>query len=780
MKSVPLYVLTVSLLLAGSLALAEGKISAIEVRKAGPGPFNEAFVRAHIEFEEGEKFERYALSRDVKALMKTGRFSDVKIYAEEDGDDVKVIYEVVNRRVLSRAVEVRGQERFSDYHISALLNLEPGDYIDEAVVGRSALKVVQEYRRKNYPDARAEWKFVDETDQEGYAYLVFTVEEGKKAKVAGVAVSGNSAFSDYELGRLMKRPAWWNPFWWTRKRKLDGDEILTGRFAIREKYRDAGYLDAEVGDVLYSRNEEGNIILNFEVREGLQFRIRKVLISGVEGFPQSAIRERLSLKPGDIASSTAIRADVNAVRDFYGMRGYLDTVVRPVREPYGDEGELDLIIKVDEGKLCYVRRIDIEGNVRTRDKVLRRELPLDPGDVFNEVKVRAGEQRIKNLGYFSSVRSFPAATALEDQRDLIIEVEEQRTGQFMMGAGFSSIDRATVFMEISQGNFDLLNWPSFTGGGQKLKLSAQLGATRRDFLLSFTEPWFMDRKLRFGFDLYDRLVKYDDYHSRRSGGSVRLGKSLGGRGRIDAMYGIEKLAISDVADTNEYFTETGQSYFFEEEEDNVSSSLRLTYTHDTRNNPFIPGSGTRFRAYGGITGGPIGFDTDHYETGLSFVKYVPAVKDHVLSLKASYDVVEEFGDTLEVPLDDRLFAGGGRTLRGFRYRDVGPKVTREVEGAGGGTTIFHKPIGGSSRFLASAEYSIPLVTPVRFALFYDTGNVWSESYELDLKDLASSFGGGFRFDVPGFPIRIDFADVIEKDDDLTRTEAWVLWIGYDF
>jgi outer membrane protein insertion porin family len=378
------------------------------------------------------------------------------------------------------------------------------------------------------------------------------------------------------------------------------------------------------------------------------------------------------------------------------------------------------------------------------------------------------------------VRSFPAPTTFDDHRDLVIEVEEQRTGQFMMGAGFSSIDKATIFMEISQGNFDLLNWPYFTGGGQKLKLSGQLGTTRRDFLLSFTEPWFFDRKLRFGFDLYDRLVKYDDYDSRRTGGSVRLGKSVGSRGRIDARYSLEKLTISDVADTNEYFTETGESYYFEEEEDNTSSSLRLTYTHDTRNNPFIPSRGRKFRVYGGMTGGALGFDSDFYETGVSFARYIPVVKDHVLSLKVSYDVVEEFGDTDEVPLDDRLFAGGGRTLRGFEYRDVGPKVTREISTADGSVAVDYKPIGGNSRLLASAEYSIPVVTPVRFAMFYDTGNVWAESYDIDFNDLASSFGAGFRFDVPGFPIRIDFAEVIEKDDELTDTEAWVLWIGYDF
>ena len=775
------YVLASCLFLYAGLALADGEVAAIKVRKTGPGPLDEAFVKAHIEYEVGMKFERFALSRDIKALMKTGRFSDIKVYAEEDGEDVRLIYEVVNRHILSAPVEIEGEDRFTHHHVRQLIGLEPGDYVDDAVLGLRSLKVKDEYQGKHYPDIEVTWKIATDKDKDGSAHVTVIVDEGKKVKVAGVVFTGNEVFSQYELGRLMKRPAWWNPCWWMRRQKFDEDQIFTGRVLVRERYRNEGYLDVAVSDVAYDRNEEGDILLKVDVREGRQFKINKILLSGVDKFPESAIRKVLKLEAGDLASSLKMIANVNAVRDFYGSRGYIDTGVRRVLKPNADNPDtLDLIIKIEEGKLCFIRRIDIEGNTRTRDKVIRRELLVDPGDIYNEVTVRASERRLSNLGYFSSVRSFPTATPLDDQRNLTFEVEEQRTGQFMMGAGFSSIDKATVFMEVSQGNFDLLNWPSFTGGGQKLKLSGQLGSSRRDFLISFTEPWFLNRKLRFGFELYDRLVKYDDYDSRRTGGSVGVGKAVSSRGRMDLRYSLEKLTISDIADTNEYFTETGESYYFAEIEDSVSSSIRMTYTYDKRDNPFIPTKGQKFRLYGGLTGGPLGFDTDIYETGISFNKYVPAWKNHVLSLRASYDVVEEFDDTVEVPIADRLFLGGGRTLRGFKYRDVGPKVIRTVDLGGGVTAVDHKPIGGGSRFMATAEYSIPVVTPIRFALFYDTGNVWSAPYELDSGDLASSWGGGLRFDVPGFPIRIDYADVIKKDDELTETESWVLWIGYDF
>lgn len=774
------YFLTaVFLIFAAGLLHAAVNISSISIRRSGAGPYDEAFVRAHIEAQAGAPFERFALSRDVKALMSTGRFTDVRVYAEEDGDDVRLIYEVENRRILAAPLQVEGADKFSIHHIRRLAGLEPGDYIDDTVMGQRALKVSNEYRQKHYPDIKVDWRITDDPQREGFAFAELAVSEGERARVTGAEFSNNTVFSDYELGRLMKRPAWWNPFWWLKKRKLNEEEAFEGRLAVQEHYRNAGYLDVQVGRVEYARDDDGNIVMQLDVREGVQFRINRILLSGVNKFPESSIRSALLLKTGDIAASQAIDKDVNAVRDFYGSRGYIDTYVRHVLQPVDGRGLSDLLIVVEEGTLCYVRNISIEGNTRTRDKVIRRELLVEPGDIFNEVRIRASEKRLSNLGYFSSVRSFPAVTQLDDQRNLILEVEEQRTGQFMMGAGFSSIDKATVFTELSQGNFDLLNWPYFTGGGQKLKLSAQLGTVRRDFLLSFTEPWFLNRKIRFGFDIYDRLVKYDDYDSRRTGASVGLGRAVSEHGRVDVGYTIEKLSISDIADTNEYFTETGASYYFAEEEDNVSSSMRFTYTHDGRDNPFIPSTGGRLRIYGGVTGGPFGFDTDFYESGISYSRHFPVWRDHVLNLKASYDAVEEFGDSDEVRLDDRLFLGGGRTLRGFRYRDVGPKVTRSIDLGDGVTSTEHRPIGGNSRFMATAEYSIPVVKPVRFAVFYDTGNVWSDAYDADFSDLASSAGAGLRFDVPGFPIRIDFAEVIEKDDELSRTESWVLWIGYD-
>ena len=219
------------------------------------------------------------------------------------------------------------------------------------------------------------------------------------------------------------------------------------------------------------------------------------------------------------------------------------------------------------------------------------------------------------------------------------------------------------------------------------------------------------------------------------------------------------------------------AHFFVDEADTVESSLRLTLTHDTRDNPFVPTRGDKVSVFGNLSGGPLGFDTDTYGLGLNGKRYVSLWWGHVLSLRYRYEVVDEYGSTDLMPIGSRLFLGGGRTLRGFDYRDVGPKVQRAdlLEGSDS-----YRPVGGRSLALAGAEYAVPIVTNFRLATFYDTGNVWWDAYELELDDFASSWGVGLRLDIPGFPIRVDRAWVIEKDDDLTDEDAWTIWIGYDY
>jgi len=771
--------LLLSLAAATAGAPAAPIIEQLHIRNLGAGHVDESFVTTHTSVRAGSTLNRVKISKDVKALLATGRFSHVGAEIERVDGALHLVYTLLNKLRLVEPVEIGNSHHFRESKIRKLLGIVVGDLVDEQLLGVRANRLKEEYRKEYYPYIDLKWE-INETDHnEGLATVRLLIKEGKRARVRKIRFHGNSEIPAKTLRKAMRQPAWWNPFWWLKKRRYDADELEASRLAIRDIYLDEGYLDIAVDFPQIDKDKDENLIVNVPIREGIRYRIGKVSLEGVSQFPESKLHELLTVEGGDIASARKIRESVHSVSDFYGSLGYLHTVVRPRFDARPTTETVNITFSIKEGRLTKIRNIGISGNTRTRDKVIRRELLVYPGEIFNKAKIRTSERRLANLGYFSDVRSTTVGTREPDEEDLVFEVEEKRTGQFMLGAGFSSIDKMIGFVELSQSNFDINGWPYFTGGGQKLKLRSQFGSRRKSYDISFVEPWFLNKKLSLGFDLYRTEVDYTDYDIERTGGAVSLGKSLPGPNRISFRYKLEKVVLKDIADTNRYvYAESPEEeYFFDREEDTVKSSLRVTVSHDTRNNPFFPSHGDRVSVFGSVSGGILGCDTDIYRLGIRAAHYMPLWFGHVLSVRTRWEVVEEYGDTEEMPIGDRLFIGGGRTLRGFDYRDVGPKVVPADAEEGDRR---YRPVGGRSLAMANAEYSIPLVAKLRLAGFYDIGDVWREAYDFPLEHLASSAGAGIRLDIPGFPIRVDRAWVIEPDDELTEEDEWTIWIGYDY
>jgi outer membrane protein insertion porin family len=589
---------------------------------------------------------------------------------------------------------------------------------------------------------------------------------------------GNRHVSDRDLRATLKPPPWWNVFRWFSRDRFERDQVEMAEALIRELYLDRGYLEVEVSPPAIEKDAEGRLTIRYRIREGIAYRFGQVAVRGNKLFPAEKLLASARARPGAVASQSDVAGTRRAIEDLYGTQGYIDTVARPRLQPDRTNATVDVVFDVKESGQVFVRNVLVQGNERTREKVIRREVLVQPGEVFDEVRVRRSERILENLGYFEAVRADARSTLNEGERDLVFTVEEKSTGQFHVGAGFSSIDRLIGFSELSQGNFDLFGYPYFTGGGQKLRLRGEYGGRRREYSIDFTEPWFLDRKLALGVELFRLELDYSDYDVQRTGGGVSLSKALPGANRVRLGYRLVKSVISDVADTNRYvYADPPQDdFYFSREEDLLSSSLRLTLSHDTRNRPFVPTRGNLSSVYGELTGGPLGFDTEVYELGGSAAQYVPLWFGHVLHLRARCEVIESYGDMDEVPLSRRLFAGGARTIRGFRYRDVGPKV---VPADPSSTSRSYRPAGGQTLLLAKADYTVPLVQGIRLAAFFDAGNVWRDPYELELEEYASAWGLGIRLDVPGFPISVDYAWPVERDDEFTRTDAWSFWIGYD-
>jgi len=763
------------LLLAWSGLAAADPVKAVNVRAGGDIPVDAAMVRTYLSVKPGAALDRNAVAGDVRNLLASGRFSDVRADVDSAPDGSTLTYIVRPKLKLTQPVKVTGADEIGESKVRELLELSAGDYVDDPTVAARVVKLKEEYRKRLYAFASVTWS-VDVVDRtQGLATVTVRIREGDRTSVRRVLFPGRSAVDYGDLRSAMDIPAWYNPLGWFRRTAYDVEELRSGCEHVAAVYKDRGYLDVKVGEPKIEEIAPGRFLVSVPVVEGVLYRVARTSVTGNTLYPAPELARAAHLKAGDVASMVAINKAADAIRDYYESRGFMRTSVTPLLDLRDKAGAVDVRFAVAEGRLTYINDVLIRGNSVTKDKVVRRELLVYPGDRFDGVLTRKSESRLKNLGYFSNVSTYDEPTSVSNRSDLVFDVEEQRTGQFTAGAGFSSIDSLIGFAEISQGNFDFRGWP-FLGGGEKVKLRAEFGAKREDYTLSFVEPWFLDRRLSLGVDLYSQRVNDTDYDVQRLGTAVTLGVPLPGPNRFDLKYRLEQVETKNVVDTNAYelVTDHGTEPFSFDEPKHVASSLAATLSHDTRDNFFVPTRGLRAYATGTLMGGPLGFDTELYELEAGGSYYAPLWWEHVLSLRVRGEVIDTYGNTDTVPISERLFMGGSRTVRGFRYRWVGPKAERTD---GDGTVL---PAGGQSLALASAEYTIPIVSKLRFATFYDIGSVGLDPYQFELDHLAAGAGLGLRLDIPGFPMRFDYAWPLQFDDPRSKPQRFSFGIGYGY
>lgn len=756
----------------GTLLLALSANAAIvkevKVVARGAAPVDEASVLAYTSVKPGSDISRSELTRDVKELEKSGRFTFVAAQIEDLPDGVRVIYEVEQKPRISR-IEITGAEELGNRKVRDLLELGAGDLVDDATLQYKWIKVRDQYRKDYFPNAEADLKILPPDPTTGLAVVKIAVKEGRRMHVRRIEFPGATSVKDAELREAMKQKkrGFWS--WITGSGTYSPDDLDGDPETLRRVFQDRGLLDVKIGEPAITNVGGRYIDISIPVTEGRTYHIGALDIRGASLFTTAELAKQLTNKTSDVASMGAIEGNAKAVRDYYGNHGYIATQVKPVLTPTADGGRVDVAFEVTEGRKAVIREVLIRGNSITKDKVIRRELTIYPDDEYNEAKTRNSERRLRNLGYFSFVNGVPqdtgetTADGKAEKYDIAFELEEQKTGNLLVGAGFSSIDNLIGFVELSQGNFDLFNWPP-VGGGQKLKLRGTVGAKRSDIELSFVEPWFLDRKLSLSVDLFRHDSRYysDEYDQRTTGGNIGLGKALGRYNRVNLIYGLENYDIYNVEDD-------ASDIIKEEEGSRLKSSLTLELARDTRDNFFVPSRGMKSSVSAEIAGGPLGGDTEIYKLQAQASKFWPLWFEHVFNVRGLWSVTDTWGDGDRVPIFDRLFLGGARTLRGFKYRDVGPK---DEDG---------EPIGGKTSGYLTFEYTIPVVEKVRFATYYDVGMVYPESYENSWDSLNSDYGIGVRFDIPNFPIRLDYAWPLEADEFNDRNSGrFQFSLGYGY
>jgi outer membrane protein insertion porin family len=737
-------------------------VRSIDVQFAGAARISKEKILANMRTRVGRPYSEAVVEDDIRNLYATGNVSNVRIFGEPAANGVKVIVVIAAKAQISEVV-LNGPDQVKASRIRKEISAKPGDQLSEATLEQDRQKIIEYYANKGFGDVNVTYDSAV-NEKAGTARVTFAVTEGGKTIIRDVNIQGNSQVKTGDIRKVIKtRPkSVINPLtYFSKNNRLNNDQLETDAAAVRDLYQNRGYADVQVGSPRIDRGRDGRVDVTFTVNEGPQYRVGRVTYSGAQVLTQDELAKDAKVRSGEIFSPASVRADVKSIQDQYGSRGYIDFNAGAQTRRAG-AGTMDVAFTVDEGVQSYVEKINISGNTRTKDKVIRREIALTPGEVYNTVRADASKARLNNLNYFSKVEMYPSDTLVPGRKDLNVQVEEKRTGSFNFGAGFSSIDSLLGFVEITQGNFDMLRWPNFTGGGQKFRIRMQYGTRRKDFVIALTEPYFLDREISLGGELFYREASFVSsvYDEKRFGGAITARKRLGTftSGRVG--YRLENITIQnldeDVSDT-----------IRDEEGTRLKSEISAGILYDTRDSVFLTRKGERIDFSAFLAGGFLGGDTDIYGWDLEASKYFLLPWDTILTLNGELASVSTWGDGDRVPIFDRLYLGGANNLRGFRFRDVGPK---DEDG---------EPIGGNSLWRMTVEYTFPIVDKVRGALFYDVGAVGTGSYDFG-GDVNSDVGFGVRLDLPIGPVRIDYGIPIQADEFNDSAGKFQFNIGYQF
>lgn len=718
----------------------------------GTANVNEQVVRANMQLREGSPLDLLTLDRDIRSLYRTQLFDFVEVKYEDVGNNtLNLILEVTPKyRVL--AVNFEGNERVKSSRLEKEVKIRPNQALDEKQVKDDSEKLREYYQKSGYNQVTISYT-IDRDRVGGFGTVTYKIREGPKVKIGEVKFTGNTHVKARALRGQLETKKWWLFSWMTGSGRFKDDLFEDDLDKLRDYYRELGFLDVEIPQdkVLFNYPDPDKLQLVIHIDEGRQYRIGDITFVGNEIFDSGLLGRVVRRKKGMVFVPSLLDRDVERLEDFYGKDGYLDARARPLRKPNLQTGAIDIEYTIAESSQFNVESIVIEGNTKTKSTVILRELVLTPGDVFSTVFMKFSKLRLENTRFFEDVNVEPQETNIPNRRNMRVAVREGRTGNLTFGAGFSSLERATLFAEVSQSNFDLFNRRSFfQGDGQKFRLRMQLGSLSSEVVLSFEEPWLFEKQLGLGFSIFRTSSDYNStfYSQIETGFEVFLRKHLWElwNGRLSYTY-----QIVDIQDVSPSASPIIQQLAGT----NALSRIGLQLERDTRDKIINTTNGNRVEVNLNLAGGPLGGADINNFYSLEFrgSQFFPVFETQaqVLSLIARGGVIQNFGPANDVAYYNKWYLGGPTTLRGFEFREVSPRDQ------------FAEPVGGKTYGFFSAEYSLDIVSPIRFAIFYDAGFVNKGAYDFNPASYNDNFGFGLRLFVAGAPLSLDFGIPITGD-----------------
>ncbi len=730
----------------------------------------------YVSTRPGDRYDERRLKEDFRRLWETGFLDDLQLEVKDGKQGKLVIFRVAERKRI-QIVDYRGSKALTHTAIEDELKkrdmaLRIDSFYDPAKARRveTVIKEMLDQKGRPFGSVKHDAKTIGGAGMQ----VSFVIDDGPKAKVKRIEFEGNKVFAGGKLrGRMKKiKPAgFFNLSWigdkstYTEAKWSGGSEDPRGDHGrLEDFYLNHGYVTARIGEprLSYLDGKAGFfkkkpvkwITLTIPVSEGDQFRVGEIKFEGLTVLKEEFVRPLFKLKSGDTYNESRLKKGFDKLRDIYGSLGYFQWTGGPKRKPDLERKVVDVTLAMDEDKRYYVGQIKFTGNETTRDKVIRREVYMNEGDVFNTEALKLSIRRINQLGYFKPMESAPQlgpSPRSEDKIDVTFKVEEQNRNQFTFGGGVSGLEGAFINASFATTNF--------LGTGETLQLSAQTGKRTKNYQLAITEPYLFDRPITAGIDIFSRKITYPSlatvlgYTQEVTGASVTVGLPVGRFSRAFVNYAyeiikLEGLTVVPVSDPNAQIN-LGPIFnpLLGAEQNRRESRITPNLIYNTVDSPWTPHRGMKHSLTFQVAGGPLGGTVSYFRPNFEAIGYIPHTRRTALGLRADAAIIMQYGDTKVLPLYQRYFLGGETQVRGYNIRTIGP-----VDSSG-------RALGGNKYVLFNAEYYIDLVGPLRFLLFYDAGQAYLEGEAISFRDLRMSTGAELRFIMPvlNVPFRLIYA-----------------------
>ena len=736
--------------LADVIGYANRSVIVASVAPAGNQRIDSGAILRKIQTKPGDYYDPAALRRDLKAVFAMGYFDDVSVDVTDTAKG-KAITFIVKEKPLIKNVSFSGADAISEDDVRDAANISANTIVNPAKINDAVQRIKGLYKSKGYFNTRVAANLSYPTKDT--ADVRFLIQEGKKVSIRKIAFEGNKSFDDDDLEDVIQTGTWNWLSWLTESGVLKMDVLQQDAARLAAFYHNHGFIEARVGEPLVEEKDD-SLTVTFPIEEGPRYRVGMVDIKGDIIEDKAKLISMLKIRKEKYLNRKLLRDDTLKLTDLYAEHGYAFAEVRPQIKKSDTGRRVDIILHVDKGSLVYFNRVEIHGNTRTRDNVIRRDLDVKEGGIFDSRAIRSSTRKLQRLGYFEEVTVTPQPTMEEDKMDVIVKVKEKSTGQFSIGAGYSSSESLLFMGEISEDNL--------LGTGDKLALSVNLSGITTRFNLNFTDPRFLDSHVSLGLDLFNWRREYDDYTKDSVGGGVRFGHPFFEKWYVYYGYSIDNTTLSDVADN--------ASQVIKDSEDiNLTSAVHLRFLRDTHNNRFIPESGSRNSISVRHAGGWLGGDADYTKLEGSSSWYFPMLWKTVFHAKGAIGQIFA-DDDKKLPVYERFYLGGMNSIRGFPAVSISPR-----------DPVTNEKIGGDKMWYANLAIQFPLLEQAGLhgEVFTDFGNVYAIDDSWDFGDFKKTAGIGFMWMSPMGPIRLAWGYNLDQQDG-EDSSNWDFTMGGSF